>query len=142
MFTVRGPVNPPFPADATHARLVEHSTSSSLKVEHTMAALTMSANMVVAAKAQRVGGVRRIAAKTAVARVGGLKAPVSLHMRKGTRPSRARDAFSNLLSERRDDVGRRSERCTRPPARIAGTGHAPAKTSTLGLPAPVVAHFL
>ena len=85
--------------------------------------------MVVAAKAQRVGGVRRIAAKTAVARVGGLKAPVSLHMRKGTRPSRARDAFSYLFPERRDNSGRRSERRARPPARIAGTDHATAKTS-------------
>ena len=51
-------------ADAKHARLAEHSTSSSLEVERTMTALTASmANMAVAAKAQRVGGVRRIAAK-------------------------------------------------------------------------------
>ena len=49
-----------------------------------MAALNVTANMVVAVKAQRVGGVRRVAAKHAVARVGGLKAPVSVSMRKGT----------------------------------------------------------
>ena len=49
-----------------------------------MAALNVTANMVVAVKAQRVAGVRRVAAKHAVARVGGLKAPVSVSMRKGT----------------------------------------------------------
>ena len=49
-----------------------------------MAALNVTANMVVAVKAQRVAGVRRVAAKHAVARLGGLKAPVSMSMRKGT----------------------------------------------------------
>jgi len=52
-----------------------------------MAALNVTANMVVAVKAQRVAGVRRVAAKHAVARVGGLKAPVSMSMRKGGRQS-------------------------------------------------------
>ena len=45
-----------------------------------MAALNVTANMVVAVKAQRVAGVRRVAAKHAVARVGGLKAPVSMSL--------------------------------------------------------------
>ena len=49
-----------------------------------MAALNVTANKVVAVKAQRVAGVRRVAAKHAVARLGGLKAPVSMSMRKGT----------------------------------------------------------
>uniref|UniRef100_A0A7S0GS11 Ribosomal protein n=1 Tax=Micromonas pusilla TaxID=38833 RepID=A0A7S0GS11_MICPS len=52
-----------------------------------MAALNATANMVVAVKAQRVAGVRRVAAKHAVARLGGLKAPVSMSMRKGGRQS-------------------------------------------------------
>ena len=74
----------PFPADAKHAQLDEHSRSAFVSLERTMAALNVTANMVVAVKAQRVGGVRRVAAKHAVARVGGLKAPVSVSMRKGT----------------------------------------------------------
>ena len=41
-----------------------------------MAALNMTANTVCAVKAQRVVGVRRVAAK--------LKAPVSMSMHKGT----------------------------------------------------------
>ena len=47
----------------------------------------MTANTVCAVKAQRVVGVRRVAAKHAVARVGALKAPVSMSMRKGGRQS-------------------------------------------------------
>ena len=73
-----------FPADAKHAQLDEHLRSAFVNLERTMAALNVTANMVVAVKAQRVGGVRRVAAKHAVARVGGLKAPVSMSMRKGT----------------------------------------------------------
>ena len=98
--------------------------------------------MVVAAKAQRVGGVRRIAAKTAVARVGGLKAPVSLHMRKGTRPSRARDAFPtfsrNVVTIAGGGANAAPGRLRALPARTTRLR----KPQTLGLPAPVVAHFL
>ena len=84
----------PFPADAKHAQLDEHSRSAFVSLERTMAALNVTANMVVAVKAQRVGGVRRVAAKHAVARVGGLKAPVSVSMRKGTcERTRARRIF-------------------------------------------------
>ena len=74
-----------FPADAKHAQLDEHLRSAFVNLERTMAALNVTANMVVAVKAQRVAGVRRVAAKHAVARLGGLKAPVSMSMRKGTR---------------------------------------------------------
>jgi hypothetical protein len=44
----------------------------------------MTLTSVMAVKAQRVGGVRRVSAKHAVARVGGLKAPVAVSMRTGT----------------------------------------------------------
>jgi hypothetical protein len=112
-------------ADAKHARLAEHSTSSSLKVERTMAALTASmANMAVAAKAQRVGGVRRIAAKASVARVGGLKAPASAHMRTGTRPARV--ALGLSLSSRVVSPGSARSRPPRSPpgARIPASARA------------------
>jgi len=45
----------------------------------------MTLTSVMAVKAQRVGGVRRVSAKHAVARVGGLKAPVAVSMRTGGR---------------------------------------------------------
>ena len=128
-------------ADAKHARLAEHSTSSSLKVERTMAALTASmANMAVAAKAQRVGGVRRIAAKASVARVGGLKAPASAHMRTGTRPARVSLGLSP--SSRVVSPGSARSRPPRSPpgARIPASARAVPRNLKLGLLFPRQSH--
>ena len=126
-----------------HSRLTRSTRSSTntqgrlSSVERTMAALNVTANMVVAVKAQRVAGVRRVAAKHAVARVGGLKAPVSVSMRKGT-CERTRAAASFLsFAPRGIELSARAAPEASLGGRIRRARASPENLKWLGLPSRI-----